>query len=134
MQSYESYPSFPAPLLGSDLLGLDFTTADSNNGPMQEPTTPTSWMDSELLELNVVPAQDASMHEGPGNHGTPQTSTSSVLNVEEQLLQLGLDTTKTTWWTSKDEDNHELSLAAKSVLDRLPNVDFLTAEKLLIFS
>ena len=77
-------------------------------------------MDSELLELH---APDAT--EGQGNQGTPQT-------VEQQLLLLGLDTTKTTWWTSKDDDNLELSLAAKTILDKLPNLDFLLAETLLV--
>ena len=78
-------------------------------------------MDSKLLELH---APDAT--EGRSNQGTPQT-------VEQQLLLLGLDTTKTTWWTSKDDDdNLELSLAAKTVLDKLPNLDFLLAETVLV--
>ena len=111
-----------APLLDKELLGLDFNTAvdPNSNGATKEPATPTSWMDSELLELHATDAT-----EGQGNRDTPQT-------VEQQLLLLGLDTSKTTWWASKDDDNLELSLAAKTVLDKLPNLDFLVAETLLV--
>ena len=108
---------FPAPLLDQELLGLDFTAVDPNTGAIKESTTPTPQIDSELH------APDAT--EGQVNQGTPQT-------VEQQLLLLGLDTTKTPWWTSKDDANLELSLAAKTVLDRLPNLDFLLAETLLV--
>ena len=110
---------FPAPLLDKELLGLDFTTVDPNNtGATKESTLPTSLVDSEA---HAPP--DAT--EGQANQGATQT-------VEQQLLLLGLDTTKTTWWSSKDGSSLELSLAAKTVLDKLPNLDFLLAETLLV--
>ena len=110
---------FSAPLLDKELLGLDFTTVDHNNtGATKESTTATSRVDSEAHAPPDVT-------EGQANQGATQT-------VEQQLLLLGLDTTKTTWWSSKDGSNLELSLAAKTVLEGLPNLDFLLAETLLV--
>lgn len=111
----------------------------------------STWMDSELLELggssgggggasgNHTPSGDsansaaAAAVAGGDTSSAQQTSSSSRSStprmgkkqnsIELQLLQLGLDASKTT--LSSVASHAELSLTARSTLGRLPDLSFM---------
>ena len=107
----------------------------------------STWMDSELLELggssgggasgNHTPSGDsansAAAVAGGDTSSAQQTSSSSRSStprmgkkqnsIELQLLQLGLDASKTT--LSSVASHTELSLTARSTLGRLPDLSFM---------
>ena len=106
----------------------------------------STWMDSELLELgggsgggasgNHTPSGDSASSAavaGGDTSSVQQTSSSSRSStpqigkkqnsIELQLLQLGLDASKTT--LSSMVSHAELSLTARSTLGRLPDLSFM---------
>ena len=114
-------------------------------------------MDSELLELgggsgggatgNHTPGGDsansATVAMGRDTSSAQQTSSSSSRpstpltgkkqnSIELQLLQLGLDASKTT--LSSVASHAELSLTARSTLGRLPDLSFMLQEDKIVRS
>lgn len=114
-------------------------------------------MDSELLELgggsgggatgNHTPSGDsansAAVAMGGDTSSAQQTSSSSSRpstpltgkkqnSIELQLLQLGLDASKTT--LSSVASHAELSLTARSTLGRLPDLSFMLQEDKIVRS
>jgi hypothetical protein len=108
----------------------------------------STWMDSELLELggssgggasgNQITGGDSANTEAPavGGGGGDKSSTQQTSSqpstprigkkqnsIELQLLQLGLDASKTT--LSSVASHAELSLTARSTLGRLPDLSFM---------
>ena len=100
-------------------------------------------MDTELLQLgDSSDRQQQQPSTSPPPPPPSLTSPSSSLagkrqrSVEQQLLQLGLDVSKTTLATSaaaagSQQGGTELSLSARSVLGRLPDLSFMLSEKLV---
>ena len=89
-------------------------------------------MDSKLLELggeSSVPSETTS-----SSNSRPSTPRSGKKqnSVEFQLLQLGLDVSKTTF--TSGSSNGELSLSARSLLGRLPDLTFMLASEEIVHS
>ena len=96
-------------------------------------------MDSQLLELE---ARGAGEREGPA--ASQQSSTSSTSqpstpalprrqpSLEQQLLNLGLDASKTTsLYQNLVSEQKELSFSSQSVLGRLPDLSFMLSDVLV---
>lgn len=128
-------------LLDSDLLGLDLTSAPipsqpatSNHDPLSTTDVPfsssSSWMDAQLLELGMGEATGSTDRVQPLATLTgPQQA--NLTNLDEQLQQLGLDASKTTWRQKTAEglsSQQELSKGARTLLQRLPDLSFLLSE------
>lgn len=121
--------------LGADLLGLDFTGAPSVSPDLTHNHAPssyavdqstTTWVDSQLLELGVERAEPL---QTPSS--VLQRQVTPVSDVEEQLLQLGLDASKTTWRKSTPEapsSQQKLSEEARTLLETLPDLSFMLSE------
>ena len=98
-------------------------------------------MDTELLQLGDSSDRQQQQPSTSPPPPPPLTSPSSLAgkrqrSVEQQLLQLGLDVSKTTLATSaaaagNQQGGTELSLSARSVLGRLPDLSFMLSEKLV---
>lgn len=80
----------------------------------------TTWVDSELKQLG-----DADMPAQPGQNREMMKNAS----LQEQLEQLGLDTSKTTL-TKTLPSVAEMSISARLVFDRLPNLSFMLHDTL----
>ena len=97
----------------------------------------STWMDSELLELggaggvanNTAAAETSS--QTSSQPSTPRTSKKQN-SIEHQLLELGLDVSKTT--LAKDQSRTELSLTARTTLGRLPDLSFMLQTDKLVHS
>lgn len=82
----------------------------------------STWMDSQLAELGGEGgAVDDTANTSQLN--TPRSAKRLQNSMESQLELLGLDVSKT---TSVKADNKELSLSARSVLGRLPDLSFMS--------
>lgn len=79
----------------------------------------TTWVDSELKQLGDT--------DTPGHY----KEVTKKATLQEQLEQLGLDTSKTTL-TKTLPSEVEMSISARLVFDRLPNVSFMLENKLLL--
>lgn len=138
--------------LDADLLGLDLNpqSQDKPLTSIQElllnerlVVNRSTWMDSELLELggggggasgNSHASGDGADSAAAGG-GETSTQTSSQPStprmgnrqnsIELQLLQLGLDASKTTFTSTSASSHTELSLTARSTLGRLPDLSFM---------
>lgn len=94
-------------------------------------------MDSELLELGGSAGHDAAVeHTSSTSQASSQPSmphTGKKQNsIELQLLQLGLDATKTSFANALS--HAELSLTARSTLGRLPDLSFMLQRDKLVQS
>ena len=78
-------------------------------------------MDSQLAELGGGVA-DHTHREGPNSQPDTPRSGKKGSSMEFQLEQLGLDVSKT---TLPKGSSKELSLQARSVLGRLPDLSFM---------
>ena len=77
-------------------------------------------MDSQLASLQ---GEEGGGEEAGSQPGTPQSAgRKGVTSMELQLEKLGLDVSKT---TSVRGDSKELSLSARSVLGRMPDLSFM---------
>lgn len=104
----------------------------------------STWMDSELLELGGGGAAggSGSINVGetsPSSQSSSQPSTPRTgkkqNSIELQLLQLGLDASKTTSFANASSmHNVELSLSARSTLGRLPDLSFMLQRDKLVRS
>lgn len=144
-----SSPLFPPPLppypesftLTADLLGLDLnpekklTSIEELLINERLVVNRSTWMDSQLLELD----DKEEGKEGPtvalqtSAGSSSQTSTPTLArkqpSLEQQLLQLGLDASKTSFATVSEQK--ELSLSSRSLLGRLPDLSFMLADVLV---
>jgi hypothetical protein len=83
----------------------------------------TTWMDSELEQLGGVAVLSASS-------ALPLQSPTKKASFQEQLQQLGLDTSKTTLAADVPAAT-EMSISARLVFDRLPNLSFMLKDILV---
>ena len=86
----------------------------------------TTWIDSELEQLNekgltVITSAGSHNSDNNGKKGT----------FQEQLQQLGLDTSKTSLSIPAVSATPEMSISARLVLDRLPNISFMMEDTLV---
>ena len=91
----------------------------------------STWMDSELLELGDASTGGSTNSAGTGDTSSQTSSRPSTPragkkqnSIELQLLQLGLDASKTSL-ASASSSRSELSLTARSTLGRLPDLSFM---------
>lgn len=82
----------------------------------------STWMDSQLAELGGG-GEAAASEEGHSQPNTPRSAKRLQNSMESQLELLGLDVSKT---TTVKTSSKELSLSARSVLGRLPDLSFMT--------
>lgn len=94
----------------------------------------STWVDSKLLELGGNSSMTSGTTSPSSNNSQPSTPRSGKKqnSVEFQLLQLGLDVSKTTF--TSGSSNGELSLSARSVLGRLPDLSFMLSREEIIHS
>ena len=89
----------------------------------------STWMDSQLAELGgQEPAAGGGAEASAGAESSSQPSTPHTAKratMESQLELLGLDVSKT---TSVKAQQAELSLSARSVLGRLPDLSFMSLQ------
>lgn len=88
----------------------------------------STWMDSQLAELGRGAEGGAVDESSPtGSTSQPNTPRSAKRpnNMESQLELLGLDASKTSSIVDKSS-RRELSLSARSVLGRLPDLSFMS--------
>ena len=122
--------------LAADLLGLDLS------GPQQQQSKQltsiqelllnerlvvnrSTWKDSKLLEYESAPTPPSANSSNTPTPLLPRKESS--INVEQQLLQLGLDASKTTFSTVPAQQT-ELSFSARTVLGRLPDLSFMLSD------
>lgn len=144
-----SFPLFAPPLspysesftLTADLLGLDLnpekklTSIEELLINERLVVNRSTWMDSQLLELDDreegKEESAAALQTSAGS--SSQTSTPTLArkqpSLEQQLLQLGLDASKTSFATVSERK--ELSLSSRSLLGRLPDLSFMLADVLV---
>lgn len=106
--------------MDADLVGLDFTSAPSHTEPLPTTTDYSTWMDAELLELEAA-------NTCKPESSRVQLTAGPVASMQEHLVQLGLDTSKTTW-RQKTPDTHQLSEEARTLLEKLPDLSFMICE------
>ena len=82
----------------------------------------TTWMDSELMALGGGEIVGFL----PSN--SPPTSADRRTTLEQQLEQLGLDTSKTTLGSSSVT---EISISTRLTYDRLPDLCFMTSDTIV---
>ncbi len=121
-------------VLAADLQGLDLNPAPSQ--PQQLTSIQelllnerlvinrSTWIDSQILELEGR-TEDVSQHP-PSSSPSTLSSPRRENSVEQQLLQLGLDVSKTTIVSSSQQN--ELSLSARTVLGQLPELTFMLSD------
>ena len=131
-------------ILDADLLGLDLNPQSQSKQltSIQElvlnerlVVNRSTWMDSELLELGG----SSTRHDAQTGETSSQTSSQPSTphagrkqnSIELQLLQLGLDASKTSFANSS---HTELSLTARSTLGRLPDLSFMLQQDKLVRS
>ena len=117
--------------MDADLLGLDLhsTQAEKQLTSIEQLSlnekliiNRTTWMDSELVELGgTEPTADAT----PKSPNTPGSRVTRLSSVEQQLVRLGLDTSKTTLASAPLT---EMSISARLVYDRLPDMSFMLSD------
>lgn len=140
--------NYPYPLflpdsftLAEDLLGLDLS-----HQPQSEQLTSiqelirnerlvvnkSKWVDSKLVEFSDHGNNRETDRNG-GSRSQPSPPEGSKRNnsVQLQLLQLGLDANKVSTFTSSRK---ELSLDARSILGRLPDLSFMLPTDTLVQS
>ena len=115
--------------LTADLAGLDLNPEPKQEKPLtsiQElllnerlVVNRSTWMDSQLAELGGGASDETTPTSQPN---TPRSARLQN-TMESQLELLGLDVSKT---TSIKTSNKELSLSARSVLGRLPDLSFMS--------
>lgn len=119
--------------LTADLAGLDLNpkaSQDKKLTSIQElllnerlVVNRSTWMDSQLASLE---GEGGGGDGGAGNNSsqpsTPHSAKKGASSMEFQLEQLGLDASKT---TSVRGGSRELSLSARSVLGRMPDLSFM---------
>ena len=95
----------------------------------------STWMDSQLLELEgreegkEGPATALQSSAGSSSQTSTPTLPRKQPSLEQQLLQLGLDASKTSFATVSEQK--ELSLSSRSLLGRLPDLSFMLADVLV---
>jgi len=128
--------------LTADLLGLDLnphkklTSIEELLINERLVVNRSTWMDSQLLELE---AREGGETEGPATSQQSSTTSSSQPStpalakrqpsLEQQLLQLGLDASKTSFAIVSEQK--ELSFSSQSVLGRLPDLSFMLSDVLV---
>ena len=128
--------------LDADLLGLDLNPQSQSKQltSIQElvlnerlVVNRSTWMDSELLELGGAGsgASAETSSQTSSQPSTPRTGKKQN-SIELQLLQLGLDASKTSFANSSS--HMELSLTARSTLGRLPDLSFMLQQERLVKS
>ena len=85
----------------------------------------TTWMDSELEQLGDG---DVPTLQPPSTHTEQHRE---VASFQEQMKQLGLDTSKTTL-AATASTVAEMSISARLVFDRLPNLSFMLQNTLVV--
>ena len=90
-------------------------------------------MDSELLKLGDT-GDSAAAETSSQTSSQPSTPRAGKKqnSIELQLLQLGLDASKTSF--ASTSANAELSLTARSTLGRLPDLSFMLSKDKLVHS
>lgn len=85
----------------------------------------STWMDSQLVELGGEggAVNEATPTANTSQPNTPRSAKHLQNSMESQLELLGLDVSKT---TSVKTSSKELSLSARSVLGRLPDLSFMS--------
>ena len=83
----------------------------------------TTWIDSELEKLG-----DIAISTADSNNHDQNTGLNKKASFQEQLQQLGLDTSKTSFTTTTIPAVPEMSIPARLILDRLPNLYFMLQE------
>lgn len=132
-------------ILDADLLGLDLNPQSQSKQltSIQElvlnerlVVNRSTWMDSALLELggaggvaNTAAAETSS--QTSSQPSTPRTGKKQN-SIELQLLELGLDASKTS--LAKEPSRNELSLTARTTLGRLPDLSFMLQTDKLVHS
>ena len=86
----------------------------------------TTWMDSELEQLGNDMAVSPLV-----SYKEQSQKLSKKGTFQEQLKQLGLDTTKTTLAMTTLPAVSEMSISARLVFDRLPNLSFMLKDSLV---
>ena len=89
----------------------------------------TTWIDSELEQLGdigLITAPLAQSQSVDQNKGLTKKA-----SFQEQLQQLGLDTSKTSFTSTTIQTMPEMSISARLVLDRLPNLSFMLQENVV---
>ena len=89
----------------------------------------TTWMDSELEQLGAAATLPALQPSSP--HTEQCKEYVKKASFQEQLERLGLDTSKTTLATQTKPSVVEMSLSARLVFDRLPNLAFMLQDTLV---
>lgn len=100
---------------------------------------PSTWKDSQLLELEKQ--ESVTRSDGPAAQSkSPPTSPNGAQrrggNFERQLFRLGLDASKTSAFSAgaaaaATGGRRELSLTARTVLGRLPDLAYMLSESLV---
>ena len=87
----------------------------------------TTWMDSELEQLGdgAVPALQP-----PSTQTEQYKEVAGNASFHEQMKQLGLDTSKTTLAATPSTVT-EMSISARLIFDRLPNLSFMLQDTLV---
>jgi hypothetical protein len=89
----------------------------------------TTWIDSELEQLGdigLIAAPLAQSQSVDQNKGLTKKA-----SFQEQLQQLGLDTSKTSFTSTTIPTIPEMSISARLILDRLPNLSFMLQENVV---
>lgn len=127
--------------LTADLLGLDLnpekklTSIEELLINERLVVNRSTWMDSQLLELEgreegkEGPATALQSSAGSSSQTSTPTLPRKQPSLEQQLLQLGLDASKTSFATVSEQK--ELSLSSRSLLGRLPDLSFMLADVLV---
>ena len=118
--------------MDADLQGLDLHSNDEERGRTSREElllneklviNRTTWMDSELEQLGN---DDTVL-----SHKEQSKNLSKKATFQEQLTLLGLDTSKTTVATTIRPAVSEMSISARLVFDRLPNLSFMLKDSLV---
>lgn len=87
----------------------------------------TTWIDSELEHLG-----DTGLSIQPSSQSCDQNKgLDKKTSFQEQLQQLGLDTSKTSFTSTTIPTIPDMSISARLVLDRLPNLSFMLEENVI---
>ena len=125
--------------LDADLQGLELHSTEKTKRPSTSieqlalneklVINRTTWVDSELEQLGD---HDFYMAPSSGSQNDDQNKeVDKKASFQEQLQQLGLDTSKTTFTTADVPATLEMSISARLVLDRLPNLSFMLQDTLV---
>ena len=88
----------------------------------------TTWMDSELEQLG---GGDVLALQPPSTNTEQYREVANNTSFHEQMKQLGLDTSKTTLAATASTVT-EMSISARLVFDRLPNLSFMLQDTLVV--